>query len=189
MDCIREILIESGHHGMTMRTIADKCGISVGNVTYHFPNKNVLIEEFFSHLLEGFEESLNQFVARALPSREAVVDFFIWRIREAASDGNKQLMRELWTMASHYPKIADVMAKTMTAAIDIIANMLATVYPHARRHELEKFVATVALFVEGSPMLFGVASQQRVKMEEVLPTIERTIHYLLDDLQNHIRHR
>ena len=44
LDCANQLLISEGAHGFTLRAVADKAGLSQGNLTYHFASKRQLLE-------------------------------------------------------------------------------------------------------------------------------------------------
>ena len=43
----RELFMEKGYNGVSMRDIAERAGIRVGNLTYYFPRKELLVEALF----------------------------------------------------------------------------------------------------------------------------------------------
>lgn len=45
-----------GYHNVTMRSIADACGISVGNLTYHYPKKEDLLMLEHDGIMNSFLE-------------------------------------------------------------------------------------------------------------------------------------
>ena len=45
--CAEELFRKNGYNGVSMREIADAAGIRVGNLTYHFPKKELLVEALF----------------------------------------------------------------------------------------------------------------------------------------------
>lgn len=47
-----EIMINEGHAHLSMDKVAKKLGISKGNITYHFPNKKVFIQNIFTRLMK-----------------------------------------------------------------------------------------------------------------------------------------
>ena len=44
----RELFNERGYRAVSMRNIADALGISVGNLTYHYPHKDLLMEDIMN---------------------------------------------------------------------------------------------------------------------------------------------
>lgn len=47
-----EIMVNEGHAHLSMDKVANKLGISKGNITYHFPNKKVFIQNVFTRLMQ-----------------------------------------------------------------------------------------------------------------------------------------
>ncbi len=43
----RELFMERGYNNVSMRDVAEAAGIRVGNLTYHFPRKELLVEALF----------------------------------------------------------------------------------------------------------------------------------------------
>lgn len=58
----RDVFTKDGHAGLSLRKVADRAGIAVGNLTYHFPTKNDLLEAMLCEALADFVEAhLDQF--------------------------------------------------------------------------------------------------------------------------------
>jgi len=53
-DASRELFNSNGYQKVTMRQIADRCGISVGNLTYHYPHKEDLLMLEHDGILNAF---------------------------------------------------------------------------------------------------------------------------------------
>ena len=54
----RELFNANGYQKVTMRRIADRCGISVGNLTYHYPHKEDLLMLEHDGILNAFLEDV-----------------------------------------------------------------------------------------------------------------------------------
>ncbi len=65
------LLAESGYEGMSMRAIAERAGVSVGNAYYYFPSKAQLIRSFYEEALRGLGETAAPILAdeRTLEAR------------------------------------------------------------------------------------------------------------------------
>ena len=53
-----ESLLESGYAGTSVRSIAAKAGVAIGNLQYYFPTKSELLIEAWRHLTERSVEEL-----------------------------------------------------------------------------------------------------------------------------------
>lgn len=68
LDAALELFSEQGFRGSTMRDIAERAGISMGNLYHHFPNKDSLFERLFERYWERLldpELELNKVFAEA----------------------------------------------------------------------------------------------------------------------------
>lgn len=54
----RELFNSQGYQKVTMRQIAERCGISVGNLTYHYPHKEDLLMLEHDGILNAFLEDV-----------------------------------------------------------------------------------------------------------------------------------
>lgn len=45
LNSAHEIFIRDGHAGLSLRSVADHAGIALGNLTYHFPTKDILLQD------------------------------------------------------------------------------------------------------------------------------------------------
>jgi AcrR family transcriptional regulator len=56
------VLIEEGASAFTLRRVAAECGMKVGNLSYHFPKKQLLIQLLLGELLISYEGLLDRTV-------------------------------------------------------------------------------------------------------------------------------
>ena len=54
-----------GIYQVRLQHIADQAGISVGNLAYHFKNKNAVVEEVYVHVFAAFDDVLALFLQEA----------------------------------------------------------------------------------------------------------------------------
>ena len=53
-----ESLLENGYHGTSVRSIASKAGVAIGNLQYYFPTKSELLVEAWRHLTASSVQEL-----------------------------------------------------------------------------------------------------------------------------------
>jgi len=82
-----EIFIQDGHAGLTLRHVADSAGIAVGNLTYHFPSKRVLLDAMLCEALADYvDEHIRIFKTGSDSPMEIlmdVVEFHVHNGRQA----------------------------------------------------------------------------------------------------------
>jgi AcrR family transcriptional regulator len=103
----QDIIAEHGYPAASARTVAARCGISPGTLTYHFPSIDSLLG---AALREASIEYTNSAIesARALPdARGRLMSLIDAALPSSArSLRNWRLWIEYWARASHLPDLA-----------------------------------------------------------------------------------
>lgn len=108
----RTVFIREGHAGLSMRMVAEEAGVAVGNVSYYFTSKRVLLEAMLKEELAAYvEEHIRQFEASSDSPIEIllnVVEFYVSNARlshrfffqvwgyAGSDDGARALVSELY---------------------------------------------------------------------------------------------
>ena len=67
------VLVRYGHAGFTLKRVADCAGIAVGNLSYHFPTKESLLELLINQTLAEYANRFSTLIPRQPASRAATV--------------------------------------------------------------------------------------------------------------------
>ena len=172
LEAAAQILITSGHHNLTMRKVSDAVGISVGNLTYHFPNKIGLIEELIRDTLDNY---LAEF-EKILTSKNAnfkgdLKELINWVLIDAVDETVARFFRELWVMSAHYPPIAETFSDYYKTGVQKMVNLFIDYFPNAPKKDLKMAIYILAIIVEGTGIVFGGNARLDVHIEEVIPEI------------------
>ena len=166
------ILVKSGHHELSMRKVADSCGISVGNLTYHFRTRELLITELVSHLLNRYlAEFRRLLVKKEAPAGKEIEAFIKWLLTDAQNRKNARLFRELWAISSHYPKAHKGMVIFYNELIRFFVNNISNSYQGLTKHELEKICCLLAVLSEGTGIVYGGCYRLPVKPEKIITLV------------------
>jgi AcrR family transcriptional regulator len=98
---VRALLIEDGYSSLSLRRVAERCQMRLGNLQYYFPSRESLIVAFVRQWVRVETEQRERLKAKRLAPKQLaarwVDDLFEYLI------GNEHgaLMVELWAMASH----------------------------------------------------------------------------------------
>jgi AcrR family transcriptional regulator len=69
-DAALHVFTRLGFHGTSVRDIAKKAGVSIGNLYNYYPNK----EEIFKRIVEGYEAHMEELRSEALGTAKGVFD-------------------------------------------------------------------------------------------------------------------
>jgi AcrR family transcriptional regulator len=141
------VLVEEGASAFTLRRIADECGLKVGNVSAHFPRKEMLVQVLLEELITSAEDLIEKsFSLNDIPAEEALTIIITGILDDIALKRTTHLFIELWAMANHNDFVADRLEDLYRYMIDLIASCVKQLNPALG----PKDVASVALFITGS---------------------------------------
>ena len=172
LECAQQVLVEFGNAKFTTRRVAEAAGISPGNLTYHFPCKNELINAMVAKILEKylirFEESLaleGQFYADGL---KGLVQ---WMMTDAIETETTRTFRELWAMALHDEQICSTVDGFYDVLIERSTGLLCLRYPQADVTAINQLIHFLAIAMEGSIVLYGTSQTRAVPFEHIISLI------------------
>ncbi|MEM9262747.1 MAG: TetR family transcriptional regulator, partial [Pseudomonadota bacterium] len=114
----QDVFTEVGHAGLSLRQVAARSGVTVGNLNYYFPSKQALLDAMLRESLADYVDGhIAPMLAENISPLEAlvrVIDFYVRSGREthrlflqiwgfAASDeGAKELVAELYRSVGRF---------------------------------------------------------------------------------------
>ncbi|WP_299377251.1 TetR/AcrR family transcriptional regulator [uncultured Kiloniella sp.] len=98
------LLDECGGEGLSMRRVAEKSGISLGNLQYHYKNK----EELLSAILDDF---LKQYLAENWGEQKSnsLEHTFLRILTHSSFDSCAIVFKELWSLSTRHEAIDDML--------------------------------------------------------------------------------
>ncbi|MFM9937306.1 MAG: TetR/AcrR family transcriptional regulator [Novosphingobium sp.] len=159
------VLIEEGASAFTIRRIASASGMKVGNVSYHFPRKEMLIKIMLDELLDSYDKLLESEVRQpGISPEDRLRLMIVICLDDIAGKRTTRLFTELWALANHNAFIADRVRAFYRRVHDFIGEAVAALNPALSADE----VHTVALFIsaamEGSTPFLGFEKPWAAKM-------------------------
>jgi len=118
-----ELFNEKGSHKVSTNHIGDHCGISPGNLYYHFKNKEAIIFELFIQMIEEWEEDSHQLDKVLLTDEVLMIMLqksgaFFWKYRF--------IHKELIFLAENDPRLREkndqIQAVRMQQLNDLVDN-------------------------------------------------------------------
>jgi AcrR family transcriptional regulator len=163
------VLRDQGHAGFSTRRVATEAAIALGNLTYHFPTKSMLLRALIDRLMKKY---LDAFVDVLETPGQGLETLVRWLLVEAASEEATWLFRELWAMARHDETVSDAIEKFYDDLMDKISTKLEHNHPTTNRDDIRTLVQFVAIISEGSAVLYGT---RRNKSDYIYDVYEKTL--------------
>lgn len=142
-----DLLIDEGATAFTIRRIAARCDMKVGNVSYHFPRKEMLVQVMLDDLIDSYSRLLERTVRiPAVPVEEQLRLLIVLCLDDIRGKRTTRLFSELWALANHSDFVADRVRIFYQRVHDYIGEYVALLNPALSPDE----VHTVALFISAS---------------------------------------
>jgi AcrR family transcriptional regulator len=142
LDVARNILIEEGAAGLVLRDVAERVGITHGNVQYYFATKDDLLVAVFEQEVLRYTRSMHDAVALASTKEgriSAIIDSALTEIRSESTP----LWLMLHSLARQSPELCNILMVANTRYDEALADELATVapaFPPRRRRHLAQMI-------------------------------------------------
>lgn len=162
------VLIDEGATAFTIRRIAAACDMKVGNVSYHFPRKEMLVHVLLDDLVESYDAKLELQVRQpSLPPEERLRIVITMCLDDIASKRTTHLFTELWALANHNDFIADKVRAFYQKVHDVIAEYVRALNPALSTDEAQTLALFISASMEGTTPFLGHRKPWAQKMPAI----------------------
>jgi AcrR family transcriptional regulator len=160
-----QVLIEEGSAAFTLKRIAEKCDLQIGNVTRHFPRKEMLVQLLLHEILDSGEELLRHRVYETnMPAEEALTLVITGTMEGAKAKGTTHLMTELWAMSNHNEFVAERVEALYQYTHTLIGSFVQQMNPSLDNEEVEAVSIFINAAMEGMTVIAGHGKPWATKM-------------------------
>ncbi|NDV27539.1 TetR/AcrR family transcriptional regulator [Desulfovibrio sp. JC010] len=170
-----EILRDHGEQGLSMRKVAAKAGMALGNLQYYFKNKTALLiglgDVYFGQCAEHYQQEL---AAQNPQGKDEIIRFLVdYGVNYGDSEIGK-VIRELWGIADRNEEIKNQLHGFYQHYVKDYAEMLA---PFAKDRDCAIKAASVLIMsVDGHGM---ISSSLPLSKQEVSGLLVRMVESCL----------
>lgn len=150
------VLIEEGAGAFTIRRIAAQCGMKVGNVSYHFPKKELLIQTLLDDIIGNYDKLLERTVRQpGLDAEERLRLIVVMCLDDIAGKRTTRLFTELWALANHNEFVADRVRLFYQRVHEFISEYVAELNPALSLQEVRDVALYISASMEGATPFLG----------------------------------
>lgn len=144
---------------MSLRNVAQQMGISHGNLTYYFPNKEDLLSAVIESMLKRNEEEF-QAAAASFPDdpKSRITAFFIYLINEAKRPNIENFFFQLWALASHNEIVAELRDKVYRHYLAQVLIHLELIHPEEDSMCLKNKALILMGLLEGMYVMYSLSA-------------------------------
>ena len=162
------VLIEEGAAAFTLKRVAQQCNMQIGNVTRHFPRKEMLVQLLLHEILESGDELLKSHVHDAkMPAEEALALVITGTIEGTKTKGTTHLLTELWAMSNHNEFVAGRMKLLDEYVHRIMGSFIKQINPSLDDDDVETIAVFINTAIEGATVLAGFGKPWNGKLPEL----------------------
>jgi AcrR family transcriptional regulator len=156
LEAAKNVLVEDGFAALSLREIAKRADMAVGNVGYYFPTKDCLLAALAEYIFDRWDARFRRHLPPDLAGAEAVFLHSVrFMIEENKRPKTKSLLLEMWAMANRSRAIRRMM-DTFYARMRVwIEAMLADIDPTIAVHRRRLRAALITAQIEGLMLLVG----------------------------------
>lgn len=179
LEAAEQLLIDSGYHNFSMRKVATKAGVSVGNLQYYFPSKDKLLAAVLDHVIQNYLDTFLQFRGRYTPKEQ-----FIKIIKSVIKDLNTKFTTvffpELWSMANHEEYISEIMDHMYGKYRAIVADVIKDINPNLNECQAQRLSIFVTASLEGHTIFIGYRKPWAKETENIIDISIQSFIWLIE---------
>lgn len=187
-----EVLVTKGFANLTIKDVAQATGIAFGNVTYHYPSKDALIDDMLTLLLDDYRQRFASLGAPLSLAESPVRQLVEWVIDDALTVHTARTFTELWAMSNHNPARAAQVQQLYDDAIESFIVALGVDPAMPQTGQLRSALYFFACISEGSSAIFGNRPAGHAErgpfrqqaIDVLVPLIEQALAHCRTDAKN-----
>jgi AcrR family transcriptional regulator len=163
------VLIEEGAGAFTIRRVAAACGLRVGNVSYHFPRKELLVQVLLDDIMAGYDAKLELMVRKAgLSDEDRLRQVIKICLEDIRTPRTTHLFTELWALANHNDFIADRISSFYGKVHVVIGEYVRAINPRLSEDEVNTLSLFISASMEGTTPFLGHGKPWNAKMPAII---------------------
>ena len=177
-----ELLVSEGFHAMSMRKVADACGISTGNLTYHFASKNELIDAIISSVFEKYGASTDPYTPtdQTASNHMNLRERISWVMWDSSQKETIALFTELWALAKHSETSHKSLQRFYKVTLKTLERSLAGEYPDADDKRLRSAARLIQTVAEGTVATSAFrADRSRKQLRKDIEIFSEAVDHIL----------
>lgn len=176
----RDIVINESAARLTMRKVAARCGITVGNVSYYFPNKQALLNDLCDAVLQGYADDWDEITEDPyLTPEEKLVGVTRHIMDDLTTKETTHFFPELWVLANHDPVAADSMEYIYAMERAVFVKLIGEINPALNGEEREVVALFISSAIEGMTVFIGHERKWRSRAEQTINIAAKTFLHLV----------
>ncbi len=174
-----EVLIEHGYHNFSLRKVATKAGISVGNLQYYFPSRDELIDAMMQDVVGEYLIVFEQIRDHDTP-REQLVHIIEEVVLDLNSKRTTLFFPELWSMSNHEAGVNRYMESMYAKYQAVLKDVIMDINPALTDKQAERLSLFIAASIEGHTIFIGYKKPWTQETKPILSISIQSFLWLIE---------
>ncbi|MEO1231894.1 MAG: TetR/AcrR family transcriptional regulator [Myxococcota bacterium] len=155
-----EILLRDGYARLSMRAIAQECGISVGNLNYYFRRKVDLLRAMTDRVWRRYRDEIVRVRQGPFESPRGELEAVLRLIfKDLYTRRTTVFFPELWALANHADYAAEVMDRLYGFERGVFCELISGVRPDLGAADQERVALHISASIEGHTLFVGAGKR------------------------------
>lgn len=165
LEAALRILINEGYRAMSMRRIASECGMKLGNLTYHFPAREDLVQALLDAVITSYEIEFDQITHNPeLTPEQQLASYCELVLEDIRSKKTTHFFPELWALSNHDPFVFERMHELYGRARAPLLEIVTEMRPDLDAAKCEALALFISASMEGLTVFAGHAKPFEPRM-------------------------
>ena len=150
-----DLLIEEGYHNFSLRKVAMRAGVSIGNLQHHFTSKVNLIALMLDDVISGYLDEFENLISTADSPKEQLYRVVQRVVEDLGTKETTMFFPELWSLANHDDAVRDMMHHMYGRYQQIYHRIIRAINPALTEQQIERAGLFFVSSLEGHTMFIG----------------------------------
>ncbi|MFZ5615695.1 MAG: TetR/AcrR family transcriptional regulator [Pseudomonadota bacterium] len=152
----RDVLVEEGYPRLTMRNVAERADMTVGNLSYYYANKEDLLHDLLEAVIQGYLEDFDRIAENMERTpEERLEDMIRFVVGDLSTKETTGFFPALWALASHNEFAAKEMNRVYEIERNAFARVITAMRPDLAKKDRDLLALFISASIEGHTMFIG----------------------------------
>ena len=180
--------MEAGYAALTMRKVAARAGISIGNLNYYYRTKEDLLRDLLEYVINDYLEEFTRrrLIAGQSPEKQLQAVLVFW-IEDLGTPETTIFFPELWALGNHDPHIAELVDDLYAKARQPLNELIPQINPTLTKKEAEQIALYMCAAMEGLTVFVGNGKSWSGQIKEIKQVTIRNFMELIKNTKGRRR--
>ncbi len=154
LDAAIMTLVEAGYHNFSLRKVALRAGISVGNLQYYFHTKEGLVSAMLDATIDVYLRKFDVIRREGTP-REQLTSIIALVVNDLKKKHTTFFFPELWSLVNHEKGIVSHMDAMYGKYREVLEGIISDINPLLSKKQIHRLSLFICASLEGHTLFVG----------------------------------